>query len=83
MIKYIQQDGCLSRETYLDISLSRPQKKNVSSVINPSKAEQAHVALRNTDRKELEMCSLKSQPAKRIVGDTFIEVCSLVCTSAF
>lgn len=33
---------------YLDISMSRPQRKNVSLVINLLKAEQAHVALRHT-----------------------------------
>lgn len=35
---------------YLDISMSRPQRKNASLVINPLKAEQAHVALRNKEK---------------------------------
>lgn len=56
---------------YLDISMSRPQRKNASLVINPLKAEEAHVALGNTG-----MRSLKIQP-------TDVKVCSLVLISAF
>lgn len=52
---------------YLDISMSRPQRKNAVLVINPLKTEQAHVALRNSNRKEI--WSLKIQPSVGFVGD--------------
>ena len=52
---------------YLDISMSRPQRKNAFLVINPLKTEQVHVALRNTDRKEI--WSLTIQPLEGFVDD--------------
>lgn len=61
--------------------MSRPQRKNASLVINPLKAEQAHVALRNRRVRELQ--SPKIQPTDAIVRDTFIKACSLLCISAF
>lgn len=63
--------------------MSRPQRKNVSLVINPlSAAARAHVAL-ETQRRVREMHSLKTQSTEGVVGDAFIKACSLVCISAF
>lgn len=74
--------AAFQEKQYLDMSVSRPQRKNASLLINPLKAEQAHVALRNTGREDLEIWFLKIQPAEDIVGDTLIKSCSLVCISA-